>query len=113
MHAFDWRKRLEDGTRWVIEGEARRVTDHARLVELAEVWESKYDGDWHFDVANGAPAPPTRLGDWLRLSGGQSPPSCVQAWETTSVVNVNIVLDGHVAFRFSASIGTTEHDARS
>jgi general stress protein 26 len=38
----------------VIEGDARRVTDDARLVELAGAWESKFDGDWHFDVANGA-----------------------------------------------------------
>ncbi len=38
----------------VIEGEAHRVTDDVRLAELAEAWESKYDGDWHFDVANGA-----------------------------------------------------------
>jgi nitroimidazol reductase NimA-like FMN-containing flavoprotein (pyridoxamine 5'-phosphate oxidase superfamily) len=38
----------------VVEGDARRVTDDARLAELADAWESKYDGDWHFDVANGA-----------------------------------------------------------
>lgn len=38
----------------VVEGEAERVTDGARLRRLAEAWESKYDGDWHFDVANGA-----------------------------------------------------------
>jgi hypothetical protein len=38
----------------VIEGTAQRVTDHARLQVLAKAWESKYQGDWHFDVANGA-----------------------------------------------------------
>lgn len=38
----------------VIEGEARRVTDEPRLQRLAAAWESKYDGDWHFAVANGA-----------------------------------------------------------
>ena len=38
----------------VIEGKAERVTDGARLQRLADAWESKYDGDWHFDVANGA-----------------------------------------------------------
>jgi general stress protein 26 len=38
----------------VIEGTARRVTDEARLQALADAWESKYAGDWHFDVANGA-----------------------------------------------------------
>ena len=38
----------------VIEGTATRVADHALLQALAEEWESKYEGDWHFDVANGA-----------------------------------------------------------
>ena len=38
----------------VIEGTARRVTDEARLRRLSDAWESKYDGDWHFEVANGA-----------------------------------------------------------
>ncbi len=38
----------------VIEGEARRVTDEARLRRLADAWESKYHGDWHYDVADGA-----------------------------------------------------------
>jgi general stress protein 26 len=38
----------------VIEGTAKRVTDEGRLQRLADAWESKYDGDWHFDVANSA-----------------------------------------------------------
>jgi general stress protein 26 len=38
----------------VIEGSAHRVTDEARLQRLADAWKSKYHGDWHFDVANGA-----------------------------------------------------------
>ena len=38
----------------VVEGSAERVTDETRLQRLADVWESKYHGDWHFDVANGA-----------------------------------------------------------
>ena len=38
----------------VIEGTATRITDDASLHTLAEEWESKYEGDWHFDVANGA-----------------------------------------------------------
>lgn len=38
----------------VIEGSAHRVTDEGRLQLLADAWESKYEGDWHFDVANGA-----------------------------------------------------------
>ena len=38
----------------VIEGPARRVIDEAHLRRLADAWESKYHGDWHFDVANGA-----------------------------------------------------------
>jgi general stress protein 26 len=38
----------------VIEGDAKRVSDEAHLQRLADAWESKYAGDWHFDVANGA-----------------------------------------------------------
>jgi pyridoxine/pyridoxamine 5'-phosphate oxidase len=38
----------------VVEGSARRVTDEVRLTHLADAWESKYHGDWHFEVANGA-----------------------------------------------------------
>lgn len=38
----------------VIEGTAKRVTDEALLRHLAETWETKYNGDWHFEVADGA-----------------------------------------------------------
>jgi hypothetical protein len=38
----------------VVEGDAVRVTDDSRLQRLADAWEAKYDGDWHFDVANHA-----------------------------------------------------------
>lgn len=45
-----WRSGLDV----VIEGTARRIADEARLQRLANAWESKYDGDWHFDVGDGA-----------------------------------------------------------
>ena len=38
----------------VVEGEARRVSDETKLQQLADMWETKYEGDWHFDVENGA-----------------------------------------------------------
>jgi nitroimidazol reductase NimA-like FMN-containing flavoprotein (pyridoxamine 5'-phosphate oxidase superfamily) len=38
----------------VIEGTARRIDDDAHLRRLAAAWESKYRGDWHFEVENGA-----------------------------------------------------------
>jgi nitroimidazol reductase NimA-like FMN-containing flavoprotein (pyridoxamine 5'-phosphate oxidase superfamily) len=38
----------------VVEGRAHRITDEARLRRLAQAWEKKYRGDWHFEVANGA-----------------------------------------------------------
>ena len=38
----------------VIEGAAQRVVDDDLLRALAAVWESKYHGDWKFDVANHA-----------------------------------------------------------
>ncbi len=37
----------------VIEGTAQRVSDEVLLRRLADAWESKYQGDWHFDVADG------------------------------------------------------------
>jgi len=37
-----------------VEGDATRVTDEARLRDLAALWESKYNGDWRFDVVDGA-----------------------------------------------------------
>jgi nitroimidazol reductase NimA-like FMN-containing flavoprotein (pyridoxamine 5'-phosphate oxidase superfamily) len=38
----------------VVEGAAARVTDDARLRVLADLWSSKYDGDWQYDVEDGA-----------------------------------------------------------
>ena len=37
----------------IVEGAATRVTEDDRLRCLAGLWESKYHGDWHFDVADG------------------------------------------------------------
>ena len=37
-----------------IEGSATRVIDEGLLEVLAQAWESKYRGDWHFEVHNGA-----------------------------------------------------------
>ncbi|MET4925930.1 pyridoxamine 5'-phosphate oxidase family protein [Streptomyces sp. PSRA5] len=45
---------LGEGQDLVIEGEAVRETDDARLRELAALWERKYGSDWHFDVRDGA-----------------------------------------------------------
>jgi hypothetical protein len=38
----------------VIEGAANRVADEGLLQALAREWDSKYHGDWHFEVRNGA-----------------------------------------------------------
>ncbi|MFD0312155.1 pyridoxamine 5'-phosphate oxidase family protein [Streptomyces sp. NPDC127119] len=37
----------------VVEGEAVRVSDDDRLRGLADAWERKYGGFWHFEVRNG------------------------------------------------------------
>jgi len=34
----------------VVEGTARRVTDERQLVQLADLWRSKYHGAWDFEV---------------------------------------------------------------
>jgi general stress protein 26 len=45
--------RWDDGTDVVVEGDAERVTDTARLDQLAAAWRGKWDGSWQFDVGNG------------------------------------------------------------
>ncbi|MFF1838134.1 pyridoxamine 5'-phosphate oxidase family protein [Streptomyces sp. NPDC058231] len=45
---------LSRGLDVVVEGRAVPVTDEARLVRLAELWEAKYGADWHFEVHAGA-----------------------------------------------------------
>ena len=44
---------LGEGLDLVVEGDARRITDDARLHALADAYESKYGEDWHFDVRDG------------------------------------------------------------
>lgn len=40
----------DSGLDLIVEGVAERVTDAARLQELADAYESKYGAEWHFDV---------------------------------------------------------------
>lgn len=37
----------------VVEGDAARVTDETKLRALADMWRSKYQGDWDFAVKDG------------------------------------------------------------
>src|SRR3954469_4507862 len=46
----------------VVEGEAERIADAARLQELAEAIEAKYGSVWHFDVADGMFQAPGAVG---------------------------------------------------
>ena len=44
----------QEGLDVVVEGEAERVTDEARLSELARAWREKWDGSWEYEpVAEG------------------------------------------------------------
>jgi nitroimidazol reductase NimA-like FMN-containing flavoprotein (pyridoxamine 5'-phosphate oxidase superfamily) len=45
---------LDEGLDVVIEGEAVRVSDDAKLQRIADAYESKYGSEWHFDVSDGA-----------------------------------------------------------
>ena len=47
-------QRWDGGLDVVVEGEAERVTDDALLRRLAEAWRGKWDGRWHYEVADGA-----------------------------------------------------------
>lgn len=46
----DWDKGIDV----IVEGTATRVTDDAKLRRLAEAWTKKWDGRWHFEVADGS-----------------------------------------------------------
>jgi nitroimidazol reductase NimA-like FMN-containing flavoprotein (pyridoxamine 5'-phosphate oxidase superfamily) len=46
--------RWDEGLDVVVEGDAVRVTDEARLRRLAEAWAEKWDGQWQFEVRDGA-----------------------------------------------------------
>ncbi len=46
--------RWKEGLDLVVEGSAVQVTDEARLRTLADLWRSKYSGDWDFTVEHGA-----------------------------------------------------------
>lgn len=46
--------RWKAGLDIVVEGEAKRVTDDLLLRTLAAMWATKYDGDWQYDVRDGA-----------------------------------------------------------
>jgi general stress protein 26 len=43
----------DQGLDVVVEGDAVRVSDDARLQRLADAWEAKYGSDWHFTVRDG------------------------------------------------------------
>ena len=45
--------RWKEGLDLVVEGIAVRITDDSRLRTLADLWRSKYHGDWDFTVEHG------------------------------------------------------------
>ncbi len=45
--------RWKEGLDLVVEGIAVRITDDSRLRTLADLWRSKYHGDWDFTVKHG------------------------------------------------------------
>jgi nitroimidazol reductase NimA-like FMN-containing flavoprotein (pyridoxamine 5'-phosphate oxidase superfamily) len=45
---------LDAGLDLVVEGDAVRVSDDAKLRRVADAVEAKYGADWHFDVREGA-----------------------------------------------------------
>jgi len=45
---------LDEGLDLVVEGDAARVSDEAKLRRIADEYESKYGSDWRFTVRDGA-----------------------------------------------------------
>ena len=73
----------------VVEGEAVRITDTAKLQELADAIEAKYGEVWHFDVAGDA------------FGGQGSTPGLVFRVEPAKVLAFAKEPHGHTSFRFS------------
>lgn len=46
--------RWDSGLDVVVEGDAVRVTDQAKLIRLAQAWAGKWDGQWVFEARDGA-----------------------------------------------------------
>ena len=44
---------MERGLDVVVEGEAVQVIEKSVLKRLAETWETKWDGRWHYEVHEG------------------------------------------------------------
>jgi nitroimidazol reductase NimA-like FMN-containing flavoprotein (pyridoxamine 5'-phosphate oxidase superfamily) len=44
----------KEGLDVVVEGSAERIADEGELRTLAQLWHSKYDGDWDYEVRDGA-----------------------------------------------------------
>ena len=44
----------EEGLDLVVEGDAVRIRDEAKLQRVAAAYETKYGSDWHFEVRDGA-----------------------------------------------------------
>lgn len=57
--------RWDEGLDVVVEGDAVRVTDERRLQRLAASWGKKWDGQWKFDVRDGAFQSPDGTGEAL------------------------------------------------
>lgn len=44
---------LKEGLDLVVEGQAKRVSDDAKLQRISDAYETKYGAEWHFDVRDG------------------------------------------------------------
>ena len=73
----------------VVEGEAVRITDSARLQELADAIEAKYGEFWHFDVAGDA------------FAGQGEDPGYVFRVEPAKVLAFAKEPHGHTSFRYA------------
>jgi hypothetical protein len=54
LRPHDGHQRGDDGLDIVVEGDATRVTDEARLVPLAAAYEDKRASAWHFEARDGS-----------------------------------------------------------
>jgi nitroimidazol reductase NimA-like FMN-containing flavoprotein (pyridoxamine 5'-phosphate oxidase superfamily) len=64
----DWTRGLDV----IVEGDAVRTTDDARLRRLADVYRTKWDGQWDYEVHEGAFRSPTEAGGGAAGAGREA-----------------------------------------
>ena len=81
----------------VVEGDAVRVIDHAKLQRLADAWARKWDGQWQYEVSDGHLRLRSRAAGGAAAEGGDA---MVFSVAPTKVLAFGKGTFTHTAYRF-------------